>query len=220
MAGTLLELGGWLNTGDPAQYFISAAANSVTGGSALFAPGELGKYLIVNGTPASIPYTGGLAKTGTRVYQLVKLDAGATATFGAALIWKDYSDYLVTTVGSTAAQNSVAGVLVAGSITAAGAVTSKTTDAVNGNYILMGVDGIFPYIHENGTASLAGGQGLIYAGVTTAGRFMSNVAAVVTAVTPVTVGTSITAKATVHQGITLTGDYVHGLFRFPKLCSF
>lgn len=220
MAGNLLNLGGWLNTGDPSQYFISAAANSITGGSSLFAPGELGKYLVVNGTPASIPYTGGLAKNGTRVYQLVKLDAGATATFGAALIWKDYSDYLVTTVGSNSAQNSAAGVLVAGSITAAGTVTSKTIDAVNGNYILMAVDGIFPYLHENGTASLAGGQGLIYLGVTTAGRFMSNVAAYVTAVTPVAVGTSITAKAAAHQGITTVTDYVHGIFRFPKLDSF
>lgn len=220
MAGNLLNLGGWLNTGDPSQYFISAAANAITGGSSLFAPGELGKYLVVNGTPASIPYTGGLAKNGTRVYQLVKLDAGATATFGAALIWKDYSDYLVTTVGSNSAQNSAAGVLVAGSITAAGTVTSKTIDAVNGNYILMAVDGIFPYLHENGTASLAGGQGLIYLGVTTAGRFMSNVAAYVTAVTPVAVGTSITAKAAAHQGITTVTDYVHGIFRFPKLDSF
>lgn len=220
MAGSLLNLGGWLNTGDPAQYFISAAANTTTGGSPLFDPGAVGKYLVVNGTPASIPYTGGLAKTGTRVYQLVKLDAGATATFGSALIWKDYSDYLVTTVGSNSAQNSAAGILISGSITTAGTVTSKTIDSTNGNYILMGVDGIFPYQHENGTASLAGGQGLIYLGVTTAGRFMSNVAAVVTAVTPLTVGTSITAKAAAHQGITTTGDYVHGYFRFPKLNSF
>lgn len=219
MAGSLLNIGGWLNTGDPSQYFVSAAA-AASGGSPLFDPGAFGKYVVVNGTPASIPYTGGFAKNGTRVYQLVKLDAGATATFGAALIWKDYSDYIVTTVGSNSAQNSVAGLLVAGSVTTAGTVTSKTIDAVNGNYILMAVDGVFPYLHENGTASLAGGQGLIYAGVTTAGRFMSNVAAVVTAVTPVTVGTSLTAKAAAHQGITTTGDYVHGIFRFPKLASF
>jgi hypothetical protein len=220
MAGSLLSLGGWFNVGDPSQYFVSAAANATTGGSPLFDPGAVGKYLVVGGTSASIPYTGGLAKNGTRVFQLVKLDPAATATFGAALIWKDYSDYLVTTVGSNTAQNSVAGLLISGSITAAGAVTSKTIDSTNGNYILMAVEGVFPYLHENGTASLAGGQGLIYAGVTTAGRFMSNVAAVVTAVTPVTVGTSITAKAAAHQGITTTGDYVHGNFRFPKLVSF
>jgi len=220
MSGSLANPAGWTLTGDPSQYFVSAAVNSATGGSPLFDPGALGKYFVLGGTPASIPYTGGLAKNGTRVYQLVKLDPAATATFGACVIWKDYSDFLVTTVGTTAAQNSVAGIVISGSITAAGSVTSKTIDAVNGNYILMGVDGIFPYLHENGTASLAGGQGLIYAGVTTAGRFMSNVAAYVTAVTPVTVGTSITAKAAAHQGITTTGDYVHGYFRFPKLDSF
>src|SRR5258706_5145848 len=221
MAGSLLNLGAFLGSnGDPAQFFPSAAVSTLTGGSSLFDPGALGKYTTINGTSGSIPYTGGLAKNGTKVYQLVKLDPAATATFGAALIWKDYSDYLVTTVGSNAGQNSVAGLLITGSITAAGTVTSKTIDSTSGNYIFMAIDGIFPYLHENATASLAGGNGLIYAGVTTAGRFMSNVAAYVTAVTPVTVGTSITAKAAAHQGLTTATDYVHGNFRFPKLVSF
>lgn len=219
MSGSLANPAGWTLTGDPAQYFVSAAANSITGGSPLFDPGALGKYFVLGGTPVSIPYTGGLAKNGTRVYQLVKLDAAATATFGAALVWKDYSDYIVTTVSSNTKQNDAAGILVTGSITTAGAVTSKTIDAVNGNYVLIGIDGIFPYLEEAGTAAAAGR--LVYFGATTAGAFENTAGQFyVTAATALVVATSLTAKAAAHQGITTTGNYAHGLFRFPKLASF
>lgn len=217
MAGSLLNLGGFVQTADPCQFFLSAAANSTTGGSPLFDPGALGKYLVVQGNPASIPYTGGLAKTGTRVYQLVKLDPAATATFGNVVVWKDFSDYLVTTVNTNSRQNQTAGLIVSGSVTAAGTVTSKTIDSTNGNYIFMAVEGIFPFQNENGTAVTA--DNLIYNGVTTAGR-LNNGANYVTAVTTVVVGQAITAKASAHQGITTTGDYAHGYFHFPKLVSF
>lgn len=217
MAGSLLNLGGFLGSnGDPSQYFVSAAANTTTGGSPLFAPGELGKYFVTQGTPASIPFTGGLAKNGSRVYQLVKLDPAATATFGAALIWKDYSDYLVTTVGTTTRQNLAAGVLVAGSITAAGAVTSKAIDATNGNYILMGVDGIFPALHDAAAATV---DGLVFLSAATAGTFLAGVN-YVTTVTTVVVGQVVAAKTVAHQGITTTGNYAIDYFHFPKLVSF
>lgn len=218
MAGSLLNLGGFLNTGDPSQFFVSTAATA-TGGSPLFDPGAFGKYVVVAGTTASIPYTGGLAKTGTRVYQLVKLDAASTATFGQALVWKDYSDYIVTTASSNSKQNDAAGILIAGSITTAGTVTSKTIDATNGNYILMGVDGIFPYVEEAGTAAAAGR--LVYFGATTAGAFENTAGQFyVTAATALVVATSLTAKAAALNGITTTGNYAHGNFRFPKLASF
>src|SRR5260221_6704475 len=205
MAGSLLNLGAFLgSSNDPCQFFLSAAASSLTGGSPLFDPGALGKYFVANGAPASIPYTGGLAKTGSRVYQLVKLDPAATATFGHSLIWKDYSDYLVTNVGATTKQNDSAGLLISGSITAAGAVTSKTIDSTNGNYIFIAVDGIFPYLHDAGTAVA---EGLMHQGVTTTGLFSALSALYVTAVTARVVGISLTAKAAAHQGITTTGAY-------------
>ena len=218
MAGSLLNLGGYLGpNGDPCQYFVSAAADATTGRNPLFAQGELGKYFVVQGTPASIPYTGGLAKNGTRVYQLVKLDPAATATFGHNLIWKDYSDYLVTNVGATTKQNSSAGLLISGSITAAGAVTSKTIDAVNGNYILMAVDGIFPFMGDAGAVVI---ESLIHQGVTTTGLFSALTPLYVTAVTARVVGVAVTAKATAHQGVTTAGAYAHGSFHYPKLVSF
>lgn len=216
MAGSLLNLGAFIGGGnDPSQFFVSTAATA-TGGSPLFDPGALGKYAVIQGTPGSIPYTGGLAKNGTRVYQLVKLDPAATATFGAALIWKDYSDYLVTTVGSTTRQNQIAGALVAGSITAAGAVTSKTIDSTNGNYIFMAVDGLFPALYDATAVTI---DNLVFASSATAGTFLSGVN-YVTTVTTIVVGKAVTAKAAVHQGITTTGNYAHTYFNFPKLVSF
>lgn len=217
MAGSLINPGGFLGSAaDPCQYFVSAAANSLTGGSPLFDPGALGKYTVVQGNPASIPYTSGLAKFGSRTYQLVKLDSGATATFGALLIWKDYSDYIVTTAGTTTQPNDVAGLLVTGSITTAGTVTSKTIDGTNGNYIYMAVDGIFPYLND-ANAVVDGAQ--ILASVTTTGTWF-NGAAVGTAPTVQVNGVALSAKAALFSGITTTGNYAHGNFRVPKLVAF
>jgi hypothetical protein len=220
MAGSLLNLGAFLGSnGDPSQFNVSAAVSTLTGGSPLFDPGALGKYAVLSGAPPSIPYTSGIAKFGTRVYQLVKLDAASGSTFGNAVVWKDYSDYIVTTVSSNTKQNDAAGVIVTGSITAAGTVTSLTHDAVNGNYVFIGIDGIFPCVNEAAVAAAAGRLG--YLGATTAGAFETTAGQFyVTAATALVVSTNLSAKAALFAGITTTGAYLHANFRFPKLASF
>jgi len=217
MAGSLSNSGFLGSNGDPCQFNLSAAVSALTGGSPLFAPGELGKYFILAGNPPSIPYTSGLAKTGSRVYQLVKLDAASGSTFGNVVVWLDHTDYIVSTVASNTKPNDTAGLLVTGSITAAGTVTSLTHDAVNGNYVFIALDGIFPFQNEAGTAVVDGTQ--ILNGATTAGRWFTG-AAVGTAPIHKVNGVALSAKAALFQGITTTGDYAHGQFAVPKFVSF
>lgn len=196
MAGTQKNIGPFLGPkNDPTLYNETA----------LFNAGDLGKYYV---TDQSNPYllVGG-AVIGPRQYQLVKLDSGSGTTFGQALVWKDYSTFLVTTVSSNSKRNDFAGANVTGSITAAGSVTSTATA---GNYIFMLVGGLAPLLSENGKTPAAGDA--IVLGASTAGRFepivqgtASNGAAIPLGIRQV--GSWLAAKTTAFGGITPTGDY-------------
>lgn len=151
MAGPVLlqNPGAWVSTGNPA---------TVNDASPVFAPGQVGTYAAVTDDIA-IPSQPNAIPPGAfpRVYQYVQLSAAsATPAFGQLVVWLDSISNVVTTVSSTTKRNQVAGVVV-------------NASATLGNFIWIGVSGIFPILVENGQTPAAGDA--VIGGATTAGRF-------------------------------------------------
>lgn len=200
MTGQLLQKGAFLTPGDPAKF----------NDSALFDGGVLGKYFI---TDKGNPF---LAVGGTalapRVYQIVQLDSGSGVTYGQVLVWKDYTNFVVTTVASNTKRNDVAGFNTTGTVTTAGAVTSTATA---GNYIAILVGGLGLILNENGTTPAAGDA--VIGGATTAGR--SGITAQGTAPLASQLGVALGAKLAAFGGITPTTDYIAANI-YPRVFAF
>ena len=109
----------WVSTGDPTTVNDSTTSP--------FALGQLGKVGFVTNRTLFDPGLSG------RGYQYVKLKSDATAAVGAVVIWDDYDNFVVTTVGSGTAANygKIAGWLPSAAITP-------------GNYGFIGVSGNGP----------------------------------------------------------------------------
>lgn len=151
MAGAvqLQNPGGWVTTGNPA---------TVNDAAPLFAPGQLGTYAVTTDS-VPIPSAANALPPGVfpRVFQFVQLSAAsASPAFGQLVVWLDHINPVVTTVNSTTKRNSVAGVVL-------------NASATLGNYIWIGVSGIFPVLTEAGQTPAAGDA--LIAGATTAGRW-------------------------------------------------
>jgi hypothetical protein len=151
MAGAiqLQNPGGWVTTGNPA---------TVNDALPLFAPGQVGTYCVTS-DDIPIPSQPNALPPGAfpRVFQYVKLDAGsAAAAFGQCVVWLDSIGSNVTTVASITKRNQIAGVVL-------------NPSATLGNYIWIGVSGIFPVLAEAGQTPAAGDA--VIGGATTVGRF-------------------------------------------------
>lgn len=190
MAGELRELGAFLGTtGNPTTVNESTTAP--------FAPGDLGKIVVVPNT--SLIGSSGTTLT-TKYFQKVILDASSAVTLGMNVTWKDYSSYTVTTVGSTTRRNDYAGIIVTGSITGAVATSSATA----GNLIWVQIGGLAVVLVE-GAQTPAAGDALVVGG-TTAGRI--GVVAQGTAPTSLQLGVFLNTKTTTQFGSgTLPTDY-------------
>lgn len=197
MAGQLLNLGAFIDTGDVSTFSPTT----------LFDPGALGKYFTTDKNGPYAKLNGSAIYT--RTYQLVKLDGSSAATFGQVLVWLDYTKFSVSTVSSTTKRNDVAGFNITGTITAAGTVASTATA---GDFIFILVGGIAPLINEAATTPAIGD--VVVAGPTTAGRV--SITAQGTAPVALPLGVALTAKAAAFGGITTTGDYFH-VNVFPRV---
>lgn len=119
----------WVSTGDP----------TTVNESTPFVLGQLGTVVFAKNSTLFSP---GLSP---RAYQYVKLKAGATAAVGAKVIWDDYDNYVVTTVGTGTAVNfgKFAGVTPSATLTA-------------GNYGFIQVAGQAPVLIDSGTTPAVG----------------------------------------------------------------
>jgi hypothetical protein len=141
--------GAWVTTGNPA---------TVNDASPVFAPGQVGTYTVTADSIA-IPSAANAIPPGAfpRVFQYVQLSAAsATPAYGQLVVWLDSINQTVTTVNSTTKRNQVAGVVL-------------NASATLGNFIWIGVSGIFPILVENGQTPAVGDA--VIGGATTAGRF-------------------------------------------------
>lgn len=119
----------WVSTGDP------TTVNEATP----YSLGQLGTVVYMkNSTLINV----GL---GPKIYQYVKLKAAATAGVGFRVIWDDYDNYVVTTVGTGTAVNF-------GKF--AGVTPSATLSA--GNYGFIQVGGVAPVLIDSGTTPVVG----------------------------------------------------------------
>lgn len=188
----LKGIGPWVTTGDP---------TTVNDATPLFAPGQVGIYFP---SKLSIGVTGSavaLASTEIpRVYQYVKLDAAsATPVQGQCVGWKDALTFTVTTVASnTTGQNSVAGVLL-------------NASATLGNYVWIGVSGVFPVL-ATGSTPAAGGS--IHGTGAAAGEFGYTAAG--TAGTALILGKYLGAKAAAFGGVTPGANVAFALLNVPR----
>lgn len=123
-----------------------------------FILGQVGSIVYNNSTIAIPSQSTGLsAGQFPRVWQYVQLDSGsATPAFGQFLVWKDAINFVVTTASSTTKRNYGAGVLC-------------NASATLGDYVWIGVSGVFPLLFEAGQTPAAGDA--VIGGATTAGRF-------------------------------------------------
>lgn len=149
MAHNLINLGQYISTGNPA---------TVNDASPVFLPGAVGGVVEKSSVAIAIPSqaNGLVAGQFPRLWQYVKLDSGATAAYGACVVWLDYINLTVTTVSSNTKQNSVAGALC-------------NASATPGNYVFILVSGVGPALMEAGQTPAAGDA--VIGGATTAGRF-------------------------------------------------
>jgi hypothetical protein len=141
--------GAWVTTGNP---------STVNDATPLFAPGQVSTYTVTTDDIA-IPSAANALPPGAfpRVFQYVQLSAAsATPAYGQLVVWLDSINPTVTTASSTTKRNQVAGVVL-------------NASATLGNYIWIGVSGIFPILVENGQTPAAGDA--VIGGATTAGRF-------------------------------------------------
>lgn len=149
MAQVVLENpGAYIKTGSPAT--VSETSPFITG--------QVGSF-VNNNVAIPIPsQTVGLSSGQfPRVWQYVQLDSGsATPAFGQLVVWKDAINFVVTTASSTTKRNYVAGVLC-------------NASATLGDYVWIGISGVFPILTENGQTPAAGDA--VIGGASTAGRF-------------------------------------------------
>lgn len=141
--------GAWVTTGNP---------STVNDASPLFAPGQVGEYTVTLDDIA-IPSAANALPPGAfpRVWQFVQLSAAsATPAYGQLVVWLDHISPVVTTVNSITKRNSVAGVVT-------------NASATLGNYIWIGVSGVFPVLTEAAQTPAAGDA--LVGGATTAGRW-------------------------------------------------
>lgn len=119
--------------------FVSTGDPTTVNESTPFALGQLGTVVKVKNSTLINP---GL---GPKIFQYVKLKAGATAGVGFKVIWDDYDNFVVTTVGSGTAANfgKYAGVTASASLAA-------------GNYGFIQVGGVGPALINAGTTPAVG----------------------------------------------------------------
>jgi hypothetical protein len=136
-----------------------------------------------------------------RTYRYVQLHSGATAAKGALVIWQDYFNNVVTTVGTnTTLRNTVAGALQSAACTA-------------GNYTFILIKGPGVTLNENATAVVIGQQAI--SGATTTGRF--DISAVGTAAITGPWGVYISAKnASVNGSAALGTDVAACYLNVPQ----
>jgi len=174
-------------------------------------------YLGPNSSPEAFNSTvlykpgelGGQIQLGSKAYQLVLLDSGATASTGAGVplcghtaFWKNRSTYTVTNDKAQAetvagdSRNSVCGVF--NSLTSGAAATASATP---GNYCFVQQRGTHVGILTNGSAAAAGGTLVPVASGTSATAAVVTVAAG-TAPTCVVVGIATAATGAVTANYT------------------
>lgn len=140
--------GAFIKTGSPAT--VSETSPFITGqaGTLVYSQSAI---------PIPSQTTGLPAGQFPRVWQYVQLDSGsATPAFGQFVVWKDAINFVVTTASSTTKRGYAAGVLC-------------NASATLGDYVWIGVSGVFPILTENGQTPAAGDA--VIGGASTAGRF-------------------------------------------------
>lgn len=176
MAHNLIGLGAYISTGNPA---------TVNDAVPLFTPGAVGQVAEKSSVVIPIPSQPNGLPAGQfpRLWQYVKLDSGATAAFGAAVVWLDYINLTVTTVSSNTKQNSNAGVLC-------------NASATPGNFVWICIAGVAPILVEAAQTPAAGDA--VVGGATTAGRW--GITAEGTAPVSIPYGIALGAKTTAFNG--------------------
>lgn len=192
MANDLRVLGPWVSTGD------FATVNDAT---PLFAPGQLG---VIAPSLDDLPVTGSSTNLATvqipRICQYVQLDsASATPVQGQRLIWKDTLNFVVTTVASdTTGRNREAGVLL-------------NASATLGNYIWIGVSGVFPVLCTAATPAAAGSLH----GSAVVAEWGFTAAGTAPAYNPC--GSYLTAKAGTFNGVTAGANVAFAYVNVPRV---
>lgn len=184
-----------------APFVSTGDVGTVNDATPLFAPGQVGIFFPTKQNLTITGSTPTLASTQwPRVFQYVQLDAASAAPVqGQCVAWKDQLNFVVTTVAShTTLRQLPAGVLL-------------NASATLGNYIWIGVSGVFPLLATNSTPAAAG---TVHGTGGAAGEWGFTAAG--TAPVSLAVGSYLGAKAAAFNGVTPGANVAFGVINVPR----